>query len=143
MGMDEVLCPNKEDIDQLEQIDEELCRHKVRWLLANDVSSLGYEMPFTDVLLEPSVAGRHDSSSSTSRVVSTPSGSNMNESSAKGVTGSDKRTKLDILPEVVSPQDMLPGNEQAAEVLHLRPFSQARVELVPGGEERIVTEMNK
>jgi hypothetical protein len=38
-------------VAQLQAIDEELYRNKVQWLLANDVSLLGYDMPFADPLI--------------------------------------------------------------------------------------------
>mmetsp|Transcript_4096 Transcript_4096/g.12842 ORF Transcript_4096/g.12842 Transcript_4096/m.12842 type:complete len:402 (+) Transcript_4096:154-1359(+) len=119
-----------EDAAQLERIDEEMYRHKVRWLLANDVSALGFDMPFADVLLDGSspetAAGR--------------GGGGGGSSSSATSAAPDELTPL---PEVVDPSDALPGDEQVAEPLRLRAFSHTQIALAPGDKDCVVTEANK
>jgi len=107
-------CEDIDDSTQLMEIDAELYRNKVLWLLTNNVSALGYDMPFTDVFC----CGVVD-------------------------TEVEEDTLLSALPEVVGLEDALPGDEQAVGPLQLRRASRSSVELVPGGGGRVVTEQTK
>lgn len=111
------------DAERFKSIDAELYRHKVQWLLSNDVTLLGYDMPFTDALVSV-------------EDVAPPA------PPAKQAVVLESR--LEPLPEVVLPEDALPGEDLAAEPLKLRPCLRgAQVALVPGGQDLVVTEANK
>jgi len=125
-----------EDEAQLAQVDAELHRHKVRWLLTNDVSCLGYDMPFTDILV--------DGGGQASRSGEVTAGASAGQAVPKEAAAQMESTpRLTALPEVVSPLDALMGEEQVAEPLRLRPFARTEVALVPNGEDLTVTEANK
>jgi len=113
------------DSEKLKSIDPELHRHKVQWLLANNVTELGYEMPCLDVLID--------------------GGMSQAENSKQPPISSSAASPLPALPEVVAPKDALPGDEHAAEPLQLRMWqpSGAQVELVAEGGVTEVTEANK
>jgi hypothetical protein len=139
-----------EDAAVLESMDEELYRHKVQWLLANDICALGFDMPFLDALPERSdvVQGRTSSTAANSSV--TPSSSSAESSSSSSSSSSsccscNSSNAGDItpLPQVVTPADALPGDEQTVEPLRLRPSPRTQVALVPGGQDLTVTEVNK
>lgn len=99
---------------QFAEIDEELHRHKVQWLLSNDIVALGFDMTFTDTLLSNAP----------------PEADSVDDA-------------LPALPEVVSPADILPGDDQAPVPPLLRRHGQTQVVLVPDGDKRVVTEENK
>eukprot|EP00931_Biecheleriopsis_adriatica_P059447 TRINITY_DN35568_c0_g1_i1.p1 TRINITY_DN35568_c0_g1~~TRINITY_DN35568_c0_g1_i1.p1 ORF type:complete len:1427 (-),score=268.55 TRINITY_DN35568_c0_g1_i1:42-4298(-) len=123
-GIDGGTASRDQDTTQLEDIDAELCKHKVKWLLSNDVSALGFEMTFTDSLTWE-----------------------MPTASPAAKSSQDVEQESENMPplqEVVSPGDALPGDQQADEPLRIPVGSPGtQVELVPGGAEIEVTESNK
>lgn len=142
------------DRERLRAIDPELCRHKVDWLLANDVSELGFGLPFTDVLLE---AGTNYTAADA--LVALPASGNTGVSgTSASTTGKCAAVEAQVLqaaeavvsalgqmPEVVTPEDALPGDRCVAEPLRLRAAhpSGTQVALVPGGQDREVSQSNK
>lgn len=104
-----------EDLAELQRLDPDLCKNKVRWLLSNDISVLGYEMPFTDLLC----------------------------CRAEGEVAVETDADLPAMEEVVKPSQVLNGDEHATEPLRLRHFDRSQVLLTLNGEDATVTEANK
>lgn len=112
--------------ERLRAVDEDLHRNKVQWLLSNDVSALGFDMLFTDALC-----------------VSPPAPAESAAGEASEGKGDDE-VATERLPEIVGPEDILPGDVGTGEPLQLRVVpSSTQVMLVPGGSDRILTEDNK
>jgi hypothetical protein len=105
----------EEDLAELSRIDADLCKNKVQWLLSNDISVLGYDMPFADLLCSKS----------------------EDDSAAEFDLDSP------ALLEEIRPAEALPGDEQVAAPLRLKRFLRTQVLLAKEGEESIVTEDNK
>jgi len=105
----------------LSELDEELCRHKVRWLMKHDVATLGFDLPFTDVLVE----------------------------SSEGEEGAGcEGSQASVLPDMLTfadalPADHTPSPEEVERPTHLRHSGPVQVELVPNGSLLSVTEANK
>lgn len=119
-----------EDGEKLRSIDPELYQHKVLWLLRNDVEDLGFEMPFTDVLLD-AACGSSSSSSSAPKV-------KPDDDDPDGMIFPD-------LTEMVRPEDTLAGDVTSSKTMRFRrwPASGVLVSLISNGESTQVTELNK
>eukprot|EP00756_Hemistasia_phaeocysticola_P026858 Hpha_TRINITY_DN16087_c4_g1::TRINITY_DN16087_c4_g1_i4::g.118606::m.118606/K12166/HACE1; E3 ubiquitin-protein ligase HACE1 len=103
------------DPEMLAQLDPELHKHKVQWVLGNSIEDAMIEIPFTDTLCGP--PSREDSTE----------------------TADD----VEPLPETVEPRDAYEGGLLEARPLRLRRHGPTQVALVPGGEERLVTDSDK
>lgn len=150
MEQEPVVSSLQEDLDRFAEIDEETCKHKVQWLLSNQLTDLGFEMPFTDVLIDQSsIPATSTQSQQEARLscsaacasvemeVELP-GFGTSSSSSGGSSGSTAPP----LPSVVSPTACLPGNEKVGGPW-LRPYGHTEVELVSHGRSKILTGSNK
>jgi len=141
------------DQERLKSIDAELFRHKVQWLLENDVASLGFELPFADVLIDAAAASTAPAPAPASALspAPVPALAPATPPVADGPTAAAEAAAAEAaeafgeLGEAVAPEDVLPGDRRAAEPLKLRPWrpNGAQVALVPGGHDREVSESNK
>jgi len=117
------------------------------------VDDLGFEMPFTDTLIDSSSSASSPSAGEEAADSKNEAADRQGDkavavdgptaSSSSSAPSPSEAMALSPLPEVVTSDDILAGTEQAAEPQTLRRFGPTQVALVPGGEHRIVTEENK
>jgi len=156
----------------LEEFDEELYRTKVKWLLANPVAELGFDMPFTDPLgrtdeqppspsQDRSVASGSRSVEATGSSASSSSSSSTCSSSAAqpeplteaASSSSSVATAAEVaavpfgavlsLPAVVRLSDRLPGTERSFPGKVLLQVGTSEVALDGADGELQVTDDNK
>jgi len=107
----------------LAEVDDELERTKVRWLLAHPVAELGFDMPFSDSLGSDDV--RQDSGNSAVGTAGSPSAS----------SGS--------LPALVRRTARVPGDARIWPGDEILQVGAAEVALSDGDSEELVTDANK
>eukprot|EP00933_Yihiella_yeosuensis_P011415 TRINITY_DN11871_c2_g3_i1.p1 TRINITY_DN11871_c2_g3~~TRINITY_DN11871_c2_g3_i1.p1 ORF type:complete len:469 (-),score=78.29 TRINITY_DN11871_c2_g3_i1:170-1381(-) len=135
---------HEEDSERLAKIDPELYRHKVKWLLSEDISALGFEMPFTDVLIGEELISALSTPQPAAVSSSAPAAASLPSRNSTSQSGVEQAPlSLAPLPQVVSRDKILPGDRRAAEALRLAQFGRVDVELVSGGADIVVTEENK
>jgi len=135
----------------LEEVDEDLYRSKVKWLLAHPVAELGFELPFTDPLgvsedqSTPSESGR--GAGSGAETVSSSSSSSSPPPLLPSVPSTAEPLKepptVEPLPAVVRLRDRLPGNERSFPGKKLLKVGASEVALDGADGQRQVTDENK
>lgn len=116
-----------DEVKVLAEVDEDLYKTKVRWLLDNPISDLGFEMAFTDPL------GSDELVRSSSSSPSSPEEGTAESSASMPV----------YLPPIVRPCDKLPGDLRTSLDTALTKASTAEVALDGEYGDRLVTDENK
>ena len=111
--------PNDRLTATLADMDEELFRHKVQWLLANPINQLGIDLAFSDPLGAEEAEGENGAGSREKPAVDGPA----------------------ALPALVFPKQRLAGDDRTCEVQPFPKVGSAEVAL--SEDAQVVTEENK
>jgi len=125
----------------LEEVDEELYKMKVKWLLANPVADLGFGMTFTDPIGATDTEGSLQSADAEDG--SAPSSSESSDDSVDRDASRSSAVGVQALPAVVQLRDRLPGTERRVPGRALLRVGAAEVALDGGSGEQEVTDENK
>eukprot|EP00931_Biecheleriopsis_adriatica_P085209 TRINITY_DN5950_c0_g1_i1.p1 TRINITY_DN5950_c0_g1~~TRINITY_DN5950_c0_g1_i1.p1 ORF type:complete len:1569 (-),score=409.53 TRINITY_DN5950_c0_g1_i1:132-4838(-) len=137
--------PRSQLSTSLAEVDEDLERLKVRWLLSNPVDDLGFQMPFSDPLCSEDQLLRESAAASSSEEVHEDRRQTDEREAEQTEQESQQGQEQTAasLPELVRLDDRLPGQERAWSERPLLRVGAAEVALGEAEEGEIVTDDNK